>query len=134
MFCTSRSSFWPANEVRSTETSTQPSLAVLSPTIESCSTLPLPRTISRQSPSAWCEALTSSRVTRLLVSASHHAEGDWRLIVRGNGNVLHDSIVGDKTAKDGWVDVSVDLTSFAGQKLDLEVQNMATGWSNEFGY
>ncbi len=76
----------------------------------------------------------AGKKTRLLVSASHHADGDWRLIVKGNGKVLHDSIVGDKTTKDGWADVSVDLTPLAGQKVDLKLQNMATGWSNEFGY
>jgi putative heme-binding domain-containing protein len=76
----------------------------------------------------------AGKKTRLLVSVSHAEGGDWRLIVRGNGKVLHDSIVGEKTTKDGWADISIDLTSFAGQKLDLELQNMATGWFNEFGY
>ncbi len=76
----------------------------------------------------------ADKQTRLLVSASHHAGGDWRLIVKGNGKVLHDSIVGAKTTADGWADISVDLTPLAGQKVDLELQNMATDWANEFGY
>ncbi len=79
-------------------------------------------------------AIPAGQKSQLLISVSHHPSGDWRLIVKGNGKVLHDSIVGDKTAKDGWADLAVDLTPFAGQKLELELQNSANDWANEFGY
>ncbi len=76
----------------------------------------------------------ADKKTELLVSVSHHPSGDWQLLVKGNGKVLHESIIGPKTATDGWADIAIELTPFAGQKLELELHNAANDWANEFGY
>jgi putative membrane-bound dehydrogenase-like protein len=72
--------------------------------------------------------------TRLVVEASHHDGADWQLVIRAGGKSLLERDVSAKTAPDGWLSASVDLTPFAGQQIDVELENRATGWSNEFGY
>ena len=72
--------------------------------------------------------------TNLVLDVSHHPRGDWQLIVKVNGNSLHDSIVGPTTATNGWIEVVVDLSPFTGQKIQLELLNQANDWAWEFGY
>jgi hypothetical protein len=73
-------------------------------------------------------------VLKLLVS--HHNGGDWDLIIRVNGSVQKQMVVGKETVKNGgWLEVTFDLTPFAGNnnvKIDLE--NKASGWAWEAGY
>ena len=76
----------------------------------------------------------TGKQSKLIVDVSHDANGDWKLIVKANGMKLHESIVGPKTAKDGWVEVVIDLTPLAGKKVDLELLNQANEWAWEFGY
>lgn len=79
-------------------------------------------------------AIPAGKKTRLLVDVSHDAKGDWRLIVRANGEQLLSRDVGPKTCQDGWAAVQIDLSKFAGKDVRLELQNAATGWSWEYGY
>ncbi len=72
--------------------------------------------------------------TLLTFDVSHSAAGDWQVIVLANGESLYDAPVGPKTAHNGWLAVSVDLTRFAGQRVVLELQNKATGYSHEWGW
>jgi hypothetical protein len=72
--------------------------------------------------------------TRLVVEASHHDNADWQLVVRADGKTLLDREVSAKTAADGWLSATVDLTPFAGKQIEVELENRPTGWSNEFGY
>jgi len=72
--------------------------------------------------------------TRLVVEASHHDNADWQLVVRAEGKTLLDREVSAKTAADGWLSATVDLTPFAGKQIEVELENRPTGWSNEFGY
>jgi putative membrane-bound dehydrogenase-like protein len=74
------------------------------------------------------------KATKLLLDVSHDARGDWKLVVRANGKNVHESIVGPKTARDGWCKVAIDLTPFAGQTIELELLNQANDWAWEFGY
>jgi putative heme-binding domain-containing protein len=71
---------------------------------------------------------------RLKLEVAHDRAGDWRLVILGNGEKLHDQIIGPETSKNGWVDLEIDLRRFAGQGVTLVLQNMANNWSNEFGY
>lgn len=71
---------------------------------------------------------------RLRVKASHHPHGDWRLVVRAEGKVLLDQVIGSATVRDEWGEFEVDLAEWAGKKLKLELENRATGWSNEWAY
>jgi hypothetical protein len=72
--------------------------------------------------------------TKLSVWVSHHPKGDWDLIIRGNGEQLFRGSIGKETADNGWVQVEVDLTKYAGKEVKLELVNEPTGWSFEAAY
>ncbi|HVX14560.1 MAG TPA: PVC-type heme-binding CxxCH protein [Pirellulales bacterium] len=76
----------------------------------------------------------AGKKSRLLLDASYDKRGDWQLVVKVNGKKMYDGPVGPKTAQDGWLDVSVDLSSYAGTTVAIELLNQANGWSWEFGY
>jgi putative membrane-bound dehydrogenase-like protein len=79
-------------------------------------------------------SLPAGKRSWLLLSASHDERGDWRLIARAGGQVLFDGAIGPDTTDDGWTDLRIDLSPLAGQEVELELENRATGWSYEFGY
>jgi putative heme-binding domain-containing protein len=86
-----------------------------------------------------CELIRTVQVPsegkpRLKLEVAHDRAGDWRLVILGNGEKLHDQIIGPETAQGGWVDLEIDLQQFAGQSVTLVLQNAANNWSNEFGY
>ncbi|MDP6524320.1 MAG: ADP-ribosylglycohydrolase family protein [Kiritimatiellia bacterium] len=64
----------------------------------------------------------------------HKVNGDWMLIVRVNKQELVKKIVGVKTAKEGWMTVDVDLSEYAGKKVNIELVNQANDWWYEAGY
>ncbi|MFP6692978.1 MAG: hypothetical protein VB875_08170, partial [Pirellulales bacterium] len=72
--------------------------------------------------------------TRLLISVSHHTHGDFQLVVRADGKVLEDRIVGAKTVKDEWADLQIDLSSYAGKQVKLTIENKPNDWRNEWAY
>ncbi len=75
--------------------------------------------------------------TYLVLSVSHEAgDGvrDWQLVVKANGKVLHQSVIGAKSGVDHWTEVAIDLSQFAGQRVQLDLANKATDWSWEFAY
>ena len=79
---------------------------------------------------------------KLRISVSHHVEGDqkkgdWRLIVKANGDRLHESWVRADTMMPldvEWREVSINLGRFAGKEVELEILNQANDWAWEFGY
>jgi putative membrane-bound dehydrogenase-like protein len=71
---------------------------------------------------------------RLHVSVSHDPRGDWKLIVKADGQKLHEADIGPKTAKDGWADIEIDLSPLAGKRVVLELENRPTGWEWEHAY
>ena len=72
--------------------------------------------------------------TRLKIRCSYHPHGDWQLRVLANSKVLHDQIVSFKTVNSEWLELEVDLSKFAGQKIDLTLENRPNDWRNEFGF
>jgi hypothetical protein len=75
------------------------------------------------------------RKTWLMLAVSHDPRGDWQLIVKANGQVLHTSLVGARTVgKDGWREISLDLSSHAGKKVQLEIHNHPNNWLYEHAY
>ena len=75
--------------------------------------------------------------TKLKVVVSHHDKGDWDLVCRVNGSKQKQIIVGEQTDgidKDGWLEVIIDLTPFAGNNIKLDLENKANGWLWEAGY
>ena len=72
--------------------------------------------------------------TILALDVAPDPQGDWRLVVKANGTVLHDSIVNASSLKKGWKHVEADLTPFAGKPVFLELENRANNWAWEYGY
>jgi putative membrane-bound dehydrogenase-like protein len=78
--------------------------------------------------------IPSGKKARLVADVSHHAQGDWELQIRANGRTLHESLVGPMTTLGGWAEITIDLTPFAGQRVNLELLNQPNNWSWEFGF
>lgn len=74
------------------------------------------------------------RQTELILEANHIEGANWSLIVTGNGQKLHESLIGGGGPQAGWVKVAIDLGRFAGEPVTLEIQNFPNDWRFEFGY
>jgi hypothetical protein len=72
--------------------------------------------------------------TVLHLTVGHDPQGDFDLIVRGDGKEILRRTVGPATAKDHWLSLAVDLSSFAGKQVKLELVNQPTGWAYEAAY
>ena len=73
--------------------------------------------------------------TRLSMRVSHHPHGDWQLRVVAAGEVLADQVIGSRSvSEDEWLDVTVDLTRFAGRRIRLSIENRPNDWRNEWAY
>ncbi|MSR57636.1 MAG: hypothetical protein EXS05_08185 [Planctomycetaceae bacterium] len=70
----------------------------------------------------------------LRIAASHHKDADWQLIVKIGPDKLYDQPISAATTKDGWADVNIDLSQYAGRNVVVEVHNHPSGWSNEFAF
>ena len=76
----------------------------------------------------------AGKKTILKMQVSHRAHADWELKVRVNGKVIAREMVSSKTVKDGWLTKVVDLSSFAGRKITLSLENSSNNWQFEHGY
>jgi hypothetical protein len=76
----------------------------------------------------------AGKKTTLKFAVSHYPEGDWTLVVKGDGKDLLTKKIGKETCPGGWAEITVDLSSFAGKSVKLELVNKADGWSWEAGY
>jgi hypothetical protein len=72
--------------------------------------------------------IPAGRRTHLRLAVGHHEMGDWTLVVRADMQELLRREVGKDTVTDGWLEVQVDLSSFAGRRVMLELFNQASGW------
>ncbi len=72
--------------------------------------------------------------TTLHLVVGHHEEGDWNLVVGDKGSRIFETVVGSEKAKDGWMNVDVDLSEYAGSTLGLMLSNEANGWAYEAAY
>ncbi len=81
-------------------------------------------------------ALPKDRPMMLDMHVSHQPQCDWQLVVRANGEVLTDQLIGEKltTAQRGWATIQVDLSKFAGQNVLIEVLNQSNNWENESAF
>lgn len=78
--------------------------------------------------------------SRLELVVNRHQAGAWKLLINANGKKLNETLISKaNTGEEGekWVQVSVDLSQFAGQSVMLEVQNAPVAgspdeafWSN----
>ncbi len=78
--------------------------------------------------------IPAGKDTAVHLTIGHHPDGDWDLIVRADARELLRKTVGAGTAAAGWLDVTVDLSEFAGRSIVLELLNQPTGWMCEAGY
>jgi hypothetical protein len=80
--------------------------------------------------------LPADRPQELDLRVSHAPQGDWRLVVRGNGQKIFETIVDEHLTRPqrGWASLQVDLSSFRGQKVLLEVLNESNDGKNDYGY
>ena len=76
----------------------------------------------------------TGKKTSLKVKASYHAHGDWQIRVKADGKIIHDQIVGNSAVKSQWLELDLDLSSYAGKKIPIVIENKANDWRNEFGY
>lgn len=79
-------------------------------------------------------AVPAGKHAELRLSVAAHPQSDWQLLVFASGQKLYEQLIDDKGANEGWADVTVDLSRFAGQNVVLEVHNHPNNWSNEFAY
>ncbi|MEM0968647.1 MAG: PVC-type heme-binding CxxCH protein, partial [Verrucomicrobiota bacterium] len=61
--------------------------------------------------------------TRLRARVSYHAHGDWQLRVLAAKEVLLDQVVSYALVKKEWFEVDVDLSKFAGQTIEVALEN-----------
>ena len=78
--------------------------------------------------------IPAGKKTVLKLTVGHHPGGDWDLIVRVDMREILRSTVGKASATNGWLDVSVDLSEYAGKTAMIELYNQPTGWAWEAGY
>ncbi|MHC4122748.1 MAG: ADP-ribosylglycohydrolase family protein [Planctomycetota bacterium] len=65
------------------------------------------------------------------LTVGHQPKGDWQLIVKANGAKLFSKIIGKSTTQNGWADVDVDISEYAGKAIKLELVNYPNNWSND---
>jgi hypothetical protein len=74
--------------------------------------------------------------TTLKISTGRNVEAkaDWQLVVKVGTETLHQSMIDPTTAKDGWIDHTLDLSKFAGKNIVVEVHNHPNNWHYEQAY
>jgi hypothetical protein len=77
--------------------------------------------------------IPKGKKSTLRLVVGHDPNGDWELIVKADGKEMTRTTVGKETAPDGWMDVSIDLSAYAGDAVQVELLNQANGWEWETG-
>ncbi len=78
--------------------------------------------------------IPAGKTTTLKLLVANHPGGDWELIVKAGEQELLKKAVSKETTNDGWMEVAVDLTPFAGKTIKLSLLNQPTEWFCEAGY
>lgn len=79
-------------------------------------------------------SLPSQTSTTLQLSVGHVPNGHWILVVKANNDELLRQGINRETAPGGWLDVSVDLSAYAGGDVRLDLFNEADGRAIAGGY
>ncbi len=72
--------------------------------------------------------------TTVAMSVASDQRGDFLLIAKVDGKEQLEQVIGPDTGKDGWADVAIDLSPFAGKTVKVELINQPNGWSWEAAY
>lgn len=76
----------------------------------------------------------AGKKTALNLVVGHHEQGNWTLVVKVNDQEVLKNNIGRSTTRDGWQDVHVDLSEYAGQNIKLELVNQPSDWFFEAAY
>lgn len=80
-------------------------------------------------------AIPKDKKTTLALTVAASGNWDWALVVRINGSVQFESNIGKGSPYDKpWNDISIDLSGFAGQTIEINLENKPNGWMCEAGY
>lgn len=74
----------------------------------------------------------AGKKTTLSFWISNHQQGDFELRVVVEGKILLKEIIGPPGS--GWRQKTVDLSSFAGKRVVVRLENVATDWNWEHAY
>ncbi|MEO1992965.1 MAG: hypothetical protein ABGW78_13590 [Pirellulales bacterium] len=74
--------------------------------------------------------IQSEKKATLCFAVTSHPKGDWKLCVRINGEVVLEKTINDVS----WQVCEVDLSSYAGTPVTIELENHANGWAFEAAY
>jgi hypothetical protein len=69
--------------------------------------------------------------TTLTLIVGRHMLGDWTLVVNADGKMLTKKDIDEFTCMQGLATVTVDLSTFAGRTIKLELEQRADGWRFE---
>ncbi len=72
-----------------------------------------------------------TKKSQLRLVVRHYRTGDWQLIVRVEEKELLSKTIGRESTKEGWQEVTVDLSKYAGRSITLELVNQPNGWAYE---
>jgi ADP-ribosylglycohydrolase len=75
--------------------------------------------------------IPTGKKTTLQLKVGNDERGDWDLIVKANDKQLLRKTISNETTQKKMLDVSVDLTSFVGKEVKLELINQPTDWRFE---
>ena len=78
--------------------------------------------------------IPKDKTTKLYLEVGHHEEGDWELAVGVGKDILLEKTVGEESTEDGWMDVEVDLSAYAGKRQAVVLYNRANDWAYEVAY
>ena len=72
--------------------------------------------------------------TTVKIMVANDNRGDFLLIVKADGKEQLEQTIGPDTVKDGWAEIDVDVSPFAGKTIKVELINQSNGWSWEAAY
>ena len=79
-------------------------------------------------------SIPKGKNTNLKMRVSHHPHGDWQLRIFIGRELMLDQVINADAVDKEWLDISVDLTKFAEQKVEVKIENKANNWKNEWAY
>lgn len=81
-------------------------------------------------------SIPADRTTTLDMHVTHFEKADWQLVVRADGETIHEQRIDESLTipQRGWATVQVDLSRFAGQTILLEVQAVSNDWQHEYAF
>ena len=72
----------------------------------------------------------TGRKTALRFAVTNHPKGDWTLVVRVDGEEVLKKSVEDTE----WQEFRIDLTKYARETINIELENQASDWAFEAAY